>query len=88
MTNQEKEKVIEYYKFSSTGEAKTILDLIQENKELQSQINKLMEKYDPTINFKKGSKYLTCPNCKSKNIEINHKAQSFRCINCEEGWAS
>ena len=34
------------------------------------------------------SKQLACPNCKGKNIEIRHREQSFRCIDCKEGWAN
>ena len=59
----------------------------RQNKDLQSQVDKLLEKYNPVIGLKR-SKHLTCPYCKSKKIEINHKAQSFRCMNCEEGWAN
>ena len=34
------------------------------------------------------SEQLSCPNCKGKNIEIRHREQSFRCIDCKEGWAN
>ena len=34
------------------------------------------------------SEQLVCPNCKGKNIEIRHREQSFRCIDCKEGWAN
>ena len=34
------------------------------------------------------SEQLICPNCKSKNIQIRHKSQSFMCNNCKEGWAN
>jgi len=29
-----------------------------------------------------------CPYCKGKNIEIRHREQSFRCVDCKEGWAN
>ena len=31
---------------------------------------------------------LVCPYCKGKNIEIRHREQSFRCVDCKEGWAN
>lgn len=31
---------------------------------------------------------LVCPECKSSNIEIRHKQQSFKCNDCKEGWAN
>ena len=34
------------------------------------------------------SEQLVCPYCKGKNIEIRHREQSFRCIDCKEGWAN
>ena len=34
------------------------------------------------------SEHLICPYCKGKNIEIRHREQSFRCIDCKEGWAN
>jgi transposase-like protein len=34
------------------------------------------------------SEQLVCPACKSRNIEIRHKQQSFRCNDCKEGWAN
>ena len=34
------------------------------------------------------SEQLICPYCKGKNIEIRHREQSFRCIDCKEGWAN
>lgn len=34
------------------------------------------------------SEQLVCPACKSRNIEIRHKQQSFRCRACNEGWAN
>ena len=44
MTAKDKENLIEYYRFSSRGEAKVILDLIQETKELKDWIDKLEQK--------------------------------------------
>ena len=34
------------------------------------------------------SEQLVCPYCKGKNIEIRHREQSFRCIDCKEGLAN
>ena len=34
------------------------------------------------------SEQLVCPHCKRKNIEIQHKSQSFKCKDCKEGWAN
>jgi len=34
------------------------------------------------------SEQLVCPYCKGKNIEIRHREQSFKCIDCKEGWAN
>lgn len=34
------------------------------------------------------SEELVCPECKSSNIEIRHKEQSFKCNDCKEGWAN
>ena len=34
------------------------------------------------------SEQLVCPYCKGKNIEIRHREQSFRCVDCKEGWAN
>lgn len=34
------------------------------------------------------SKQLICPECNCTNIEIRHKEQSFKCKDCNEGWAN
>jgi len=30
---------------------------------------------------------LICPGCGSRNIDINHNSQSFKCKDCFDGWA-
>ena len=66
----------------------TLFDILLKVSELRMDIETAEKRILRLLDVVGQSEQLVCPNCKGKNIEIRHREQSFRCIDCKEGWAN